>query len=53
MKTYGGVEVQLQDSLNSVLDAGEWSALLYFLLNSGDIISGAHRIGGWVCTLVD
>jgi hypothetical protein len=43
MKTYGGMEVQLQALLPPALDGYEWSAS-----HPGPFNPGAHWLGRWV-----
>jgi hypothetical protein len=48
MKAYGGVDVQIQIFLTSVLAGGEWSASLPGRITTGERDPGTHWIGGWV-----
>jgi hypothetical protein len=47
MKTYGGVEVELQH-LTSALDGGEWSASQPCHFTPAEGAPGTHCTGGWV-----
>jgi hypothetical protein len=48
MKTYVGLEVQLQEFLTSALDGSEWSASRSGIFTPKEIAPGTQWIGGWV-----
>jgi hypothetical protein len=50
IKTFSGVEIQLQTLLISTLDADEWSASRSDRFTVGGRAPGVHWIGGWVDT---
>jgi hypothetical protein len=48
MKTYGGVDVQIQVFLTSAVVEGEWSASCPSHFTPETRAPGTHRIEGWV-----
>jgi hypothetical protein len=48
MKTYGGVDVQIDIFLTSALLEGEWSDSRPSRLTPGERAPGIHWIGGWM-----
>jgi hypothetical protein len=48
MKTYEGVDIQIQTFLTSALAGSEWSASRPGRFTPGEKAAGTHWIGGWV-----
>jgi hypothetical protein len=48
MKTYGGMDVQIQVFLISALGGGEWSPSRSSRFIYKERVPGTHWIGGWV-----
>jgi hypothetical protein len=48
MKTYGGVDVQINVFLTSALVGSEWSASLLGRFTAGVIVRRTHWVGGWM-----
>jgi hypothetical protein len=48
MKTYGGVDVQIDIFLTSALVGGEWSASRPCRFTPEERVTSTHWIGGWV-----
>jgi hypothetical protein len=48
MKTYGGVDVQLNAFITSAVNGGEWSVSRPGILTAGERAPYSICIGGWV-----